>query len=61
MVAKTPSTQNSGVVYIIPSSVCPKVYIGQTGWFSGTRLKEHRAAVKFVKTDVSAVAEHIWE
>jgi len=36
-------------------------YISQTGRLLGTRLAEHRAAVKYAKTDVSAVAEHVWE
>ena len=58
---RIPSTQNSDVIYSIPCSACPKVYIGQTGRLLGTRLKEHRAAVKYAKTDVSAVSEHVWE
>ena len=57
---RIPSMQNSGVVYSIPCSACPGVYIGQTGRLLGTRLTEHKAAVKFARTDVSAVAEHVW-
>ena len=53
--------EKSSVVYCIPCSTCNDVYIGQTGRLLATRLKEHRAAVKFAKTDVSAVAEHIWQ
>ena len=58
--APIPSMQKSGVVYYIPCSECSEVYIGQTERPLATRLKEHKAAVKFTKTDVSAVAEHIW-
>ena len=35
------------------------MYVGQTGRFLKTRIDEHKAAVKHVKSDVSAVAEHV--
>ena len=36
------------------------MYVGQTGRLLKTRIDEHKAAVKHVKSDVSAVAEHVW-
>jgi len=56
-----PPEKASGVVYSISCRECSDTYIGQTGRLLGTRLAEHRAAVKYSKTDVSAVAEHVWE
>ena len=56
----SPIAEKSGVVYSIPCSTCNEVYIGQTGWRLETRLKEHKVAVKFAKTEISAVAEHVW-
>ena len=53
----SPIAEKSGVVY---SSTCNEVYIGQMGWRLETRLKEHKVAVKFAKTEISAVAEHVW-
>ena len=37
------------------------VYVGQTSRLLETRLSEHKAAVKHARTDVSAVAEHVWK
>ena len=48
------------MVYSIPCANCVSVYIGQTGCPLGTHLKEHIAAIKFAKTDVFVVAEHVW-
>jgi len=56
-----PPEKASGLVYSISCRECSDTYIGQTGRLLGTRLAEHRAAVKYAKTDVSAVAEHVWE
>ena len=36
------------------------MYVGQTGQLLKTRIDEHKAAVKHVKSEVSAVAEHVW-
>ena len=36
------------------------MYVGQTGRLLKTRIDEHKAAVKYGKSDVSAVAEHMW-
>ena len=55
-----PSEKKSGVVYSIPCSSCPSVYIGQTGRCLGVRIEEHRAAIRHAQTEVSAVAEHVW-
>ena len=50
----------SNVVYCIPCRTCSSVYIGQTSRLLKTRIDEHKAAIRFAKTDVSAVAEHVW-
>ena len=56
----TPVLQSSGVVYCIPCRTCSDVYIGQTDRLLKTRIDEHKAAVKHAKSDISAVAEHVW-
>ena len=56
-----PPERVSGVLYSIPCRECSETYNGQTGHLLGTWLDEHRAAVKYAKTDVSAFAEHVWE
>ena len=55
------SLKRPNVVYCILCAMCPAVYVGQTSRPSETRLKEHKDAVKHVKTEVSAVAEHLWK
>ena len=55
-----PTMRKSNVVYSIPCTTCPAVYIGQTSRCLETRLKEHKTAVKYARTEISAVAEHIW-
>ena len=49
------------MVYSIPCTLYPAVYIGQTSRTLRTRIKEHKAAVKCARTEVSAVAEHVWQ
>ena len=56
----TSTLQKSTVVYCIPCRTCSSVYVGQTGRLLKTRIDEHKAAVKYGKSDVSAVAEHVW-
>ena len=56
-----PLGKRANVVYSIPCTTCTSVYIGQTGRLLEKRISEHRAAVKYAKCDVSAVAEHVWE
>ena len=56
-----PSLKKPNVVYCIPCSMCPAVYVGQTSRPLETQLKEHKDAVKHVKTEVLAVAEHVWK
>ena len=45
------------VVYCIPCTKCQEVYIRQTS----RSLEEHKAAVRYAKTEASTVAEHVWE
>ena len=45
------SEKASGVVYSISCRELSEAYIGQTGHLLGTQLAEHRAAVKYAKTD----------
>ena len=56
-----PSLKKPNVVYCIPCAMCPAVYVGQTSRPLETRLKEHKDPVKHAKTEVSAVAEHVWK
>ena len=53
-----PRDQNAGVVYQIPCSGCPKVYIGQSGRTLKHRLSEHRRAIQNGDVAASALAEH---
>ena len=55
-----PLDQRTGVVYQIPCSECPKVYIGQSGRTLKQRLSEHRQALQKGDTAASALAEHVW-
>ena len=55
------SSQTSQRSYCIPCKTCSKVYVGQNSRLLETRLSNHKAAVKHVKIDVSAVAEHVWK
>ena len=52
--------ERKGVVYSIPCTARPKVYIGQTGRCLKLRLKEHDRALKNGDVAASAVAEHTW-
>jgi len=45
-------------VYSIPCGDCNVKYIGETGRSLKTRRKEHEAAVRLLKTEKSALAEH---
>ena len=56
-----PPLKQANVVYCIPCKTCSKVYVGQNSRLLETRLSNHKAAVKHVKIDVSAVAEHVWK
>ena len=53
-----PQLERPGVVYHIPCTNCPQVYIGQTGRTLTQRLKEHRRAVTNGDLATSALAEH---
>ena len=50
--------ERKGVVYSISCTLCPKVYIGQTGRYLKHWLKEHRRAVRNGDVAASVLAEH---
>ena len=50
--------ERKGVVYSISCTVCPKVYIGQTGRSLKHRLKEHWRALRNGDVAAFAWAEH---
>lgn len=54
-----PSLTNLNLAYCIPCVMCPAVYVGHTLRSLGTCLNKHKDAVNHVKTDVSAIAEHV--
>ena len=43
-----------------PGDKGKQTYVGQIGWLLKTRVDQHKAAVKYGKSDMSAVAEHVW-
>ena len=55
---RVPLQQKAGVIYRIPCSGCPRVYVGQTGRTLAQRLKEHKRALVNGHLAQSAVAEH---
>ena len=55
-----PPSEMSGVMYCVPCSNCCKVYVGQTSRTLKARIEEHKRAVKYARTDSSALAEHVW-
>ena len=55
-----PMDQCTGVVYQIPCSECPKVYVGQSGRTLKQCLSEYRWALQNRNVDASALAEHVW-
>ena len=55
---RVPFQQKAGVIYRIPCSGCPRVYVGQTGRTLAQRLKEHKRALVSGHLAQSAVAEH---
>ena len=52
--------RSSLLIELIPCRTFSSVYVGQTSRLLKTRIEEHKAAVKYGKSDVSAVAEHVW-
>lgn len=50
--------QQRGLVYKIPCHDCDRSYIGQTGNSLSTRLNQHRAALRLLHAEKSAIAEH---
>ena len=55
-----PMDQRTGVVYQIPCSDCPKVYIGQSGKSLKHQLVEDQQALRNGDVAASALAEHTW-
>ena len=53
-----PLQQKAGVIYRIPCSGYPRVYVGQTGRTLAQRLKEHKRALVNGHLAQSAVAEY---
>lgn len=51
--------QRTNAVYSIPCSDCEKAYLGQTKRQFGKRLSEHQRAVLNLKSEKSALAEHM--
>ena len=47
-----------GVVYRIDCKTCDSSYVGQTGNSLRTRVEQHRAALRLVHPEKSALAEH---
>ena len=50
--------KTKGVVYKIPCKDCDQCYIGQTGNSFDTRIKQHKAALRLMQEEKSAVASH---
>ena len=55
-----PTEELAGVVYQVPCASCPAFYVGQTGWYLGKWMKEHRKAVESGDRTNSALTEHTW-
>ena len=53
-----PHHAQCGIVYNIKCGDCDKIYIGQTKNSLATRVGQHRAALRLMQPDKSAVAEH---
>lgn len=54
----TPAATQCGVVYEVDCQDCEKVYIGQTKNSLTTRVNQHRAALRLLQPEKSALAEH---
>ena len=50
--------KTKGVVYRIPCKDCDQCYIGQTGNSFDMRIKQHKAALRLMQEEKSAVASH---
>ncbi len=55
---KDENNKLKNLVYSIPCSNCPKVYIGETGRLRQTRMNEHQANIRNL-SDNSKLVEHI--
>jgi len=56
--AKKEVNTTTGVVYSICCSVCDAEYVGQTGNSLKTRISQHKAAIRLIQPEKSALAEH---
>ena len=56
----TPKEKNSGVVYEVPCSGCPKVYVGETSQLLKLRLSQHANDIQHQKRH-TALADHSYE
>lgn len=56
----TPKEQNSGVVYKVPCSGCPKVYVGETSQLLELRVSQHKKDVEH-RSRHTALAKHAYE
>src|SRR5690606_15797844 len=55
---KIPTADASDVIYSIPCGDCESLYIGETSQRFADRLKQHKAAVRLIQPEKSAVAAH---
>ena len=51
----------TGAIYDIPCMDCSDDYIGESGRLLGTRINEHKRAVRLGSSNASAVAQHVEE
>ena len=53
---KAKEVNTDSVVYRIPCGICPRVYFGETGRGLRTRIREHKADVRFHRESNAFVA-----
>ena len=50
--------QTKGIIYEIPCRNCEKTYIGHSGNSLGSRISQHKASIRLLQPEKSALAEH---